>query len=159
MRCFKGERIIKTKTILDRINYILLGITNIVTVTVIMVLAAIASYHWYVGIGDSNGGGWILMMLFILGIACLPWLLMLAIQIVMFIIGFVKYRRNNILLSRVFGLISSIASFIAVLICSVTLLRALSNWPEYTIVIFIVGVVSAVHCITTIVFSCINISK
>ena len=149
----------KTKNKLDRINYILLGITNIVTVAVIMVLGGIAMYHWCVGMSDSNGGGWLLMMLIILGIACLPWLLSLALQVVMFIVGFVQYRRNNVMRSRVFGLVSSVASFVASLICSITLLAAFSETWSYFVVILSVGIIVVGYCLTTIVLSCINMSK
>lgn len=156
---YKGERMMKTKTKLDRANYIMLGITNIVTVTVIFVLLTIAAYYWCVGMSDSNGGGWLLMMLFILGIACLPWLLSLAVQLAMFIVGFVQYRRNNVMRSRVFGLVSSVASFVANLISSITLLSAFSKEWSYFVVILSVGIVVVGYCLTTIIFSCINMSK
>ena len=149
----------KTKTKLDRINYIMLGITNIVTVTVIFVLFTIAAYHWCVGMSDSNGGGWLIMILLILGIASMPWLLALASQLTMYIVGFIQYRRNNVMRSRVFALISSIASFIATLICGITLLSAFSNDWSYFVVILSVGTVVAGYCLTTIVFSCINMFK
>lgn len=147
------------KTKLDRTNYILLGITNIVTVVVIMVLGVIAMYYWCVGMSDSNGGGWLLMILIMLGIACLPWLLSLAAQLAMYIVGFIQYRRNNVMRSRVFGLISSIASVVANLISSITLLSAFSKEWSYFIVILSVGAVVVTYCITTLVLSCINMSK
>ena len=147
------------KTKLDRANYILLGIANIFTAIIIMIIGAIALYYWCIGMSDSNGGGWLLMIIMMLGIMIVPWLFMILVQMGMYIVGLVQYRRNRVKLSRIFGLISSIASFVASMMCVLVSITILS--VEFEVMIVAVGItfICASYSIMTIVFSCVNISK
>lgn len=149
----------KTKTKLDKVNYITQGVFNGILATVFAVLLYFAFYCFCIGVQDSNGGGWIMMIVAMCGIVIFPWVLLGIGQIVTYIIGWKRYRQNRLKSCRVLALISSVLS---ILVCGIFTVATLAFYLKELYMmngIFVVGFIALGYCIMNLVFSCVNITK
>lgn len=106
------------KTGLDKAAYVMLTISMIVTVLCIVALLGISIYGIGVGLGDSNGGGWLIFIVMAMGVVLVPTIISWIAQLILYFQGRSQYKKGNLRSARVLGIINSaVAIFGSLYLC------------------------------------------
>ena len=89
------------KSKLDKVIYGMLSVPMIFSGGCLLVMAVLALWGMCIGAGDSNGGGWLIFIILVAGIVCLPWILCVITQCILYIVGFIQFKRNRMAASRI----------------------------------------------------------
>ncbi len=113
---------------LDKVAYILLGLP--VLVAAICAVGTVQATIWCIitALGDSEGGGWLLFIMFLLGIVVVPCFVCWIMQCVTYVSGLRRYMEGNIAVARTKGLKCCVVSLIGNIIVFVLGLKILE--PE-----------------------------
>ena len=144
---------------LDKANYILLSIPNIIVVTVMVPLALMGTYLFFVGSQDTNGGGWIMFLVMLFGVLMAGLFICWILQALFFLIGFKKYLRANYVGARRMALVSSIFAIIS---CAVFVLFMIPSFDAFEQGKFITASLlgyGLTYSIITFIISVINMTK
>ena len=92
--------------------YGMLSIPVIISAIILMVLSGGAIYIMSIALEDTNGGGWLLFGVILIAIVFFPSILAGVLQVIFFVAGIKKYKKNDIENVRTYGLISAISSIV-----------------------------------------------
>lgn len=122
------EVFMEQKIQLDKISYIMLTISGIVALLCMLALMFLAFLGFGVGLGDSNGGGWIFFLIMVGGIALVPSIISWVAQLILYFQGIRRYRKENLRSARAFG----IGNCIAAILGNVYVLLVLSMGEDWS---------------------------
>lgn len=90
--------------------YAMLSVPAIISALLLSAVIVAGIYITVVGLGDSNGGGWLIFIVMIFGIVFFPGLLAWFLQAFFFFSGLKKYRKNDMKNARTMGMVCAISS-------------------------------------------------
>ncbi len=102
----------KQKCKLDKVTNIMLMIATGLLILLMLAIAAYALYWCVEAMGDPNGGGWILLIIMLLGIFSFSLILGWLIKCILFVVAEICYRKNQMIAYRVLGIIYSAMSIL-----------------------------------------------
>lgn len=113
---------------LDKTAYILLGLPVLVAAICAVGIVVGTIWCFFTALGDSEGGGWLLFIMFLLGIVVVPCFVCWIVQCAVYASGLRQYIEGNIGAARGTGLKCSVISLIGNIIIFVLGLKILE--PE-----------------------------
>lgn len=117
------------KTGLDKAAYTMLTFSGILALLCMLTLIGLSVYGFVVGIGDSNGGGWIIFLIMVGGIVLVPAIISWVAQLILYFQGIRRYRKGNLRSARALG----IGNCIAAILGNLYLLAMFSNGGDWSI--------------------------
>ena len=152
----------KQKTGLDKIAYVMLTVSGILALLCIVGVLVASIYGFVVALGDSNGGGWLLLLIFMAGIYFLPVIVSWVVQVILYIKGLGRYRKGNLPSARTFGIINCIVSifgYICLIGEEVLILMSSKDWPVGMYVLLFVFGMGIVFMFITLVLLIVSKNK
>ncbi|MBE5865279.1 MAG: hypothetical protein E7292_03570 [Lachnospiraceae bacterium] len=146
------------KTGLDKAAYIMLTISMIVTVLCIVALIGISIYGIGVGLGDSNGGGWLIFIVMAMGVVLVPTIISWIAQLILYFHGMRQYKKGNLKTARVLGIINSaVAIFGSLYLCGFMLSG--DNWSIGWILLCLIPAAGALYMLIVLILLIISRNK
>lgn len=90
--------------------YAMLSVPAIISALFLIAVVVAGIYITAVGLGDSNGGGWLIFIVMLFGIVFFPVLLAWFLQAFFYFMGLIKYKKNDIQNAGTMGRICAISS-------------------------------------------------
>ena len=97
---------------LDQAAYVRLSVSSILATLCILGTFGASVYGFVEALGDSNGGGWLMLIILMLGVYFLPTIISWIVQVIMYVMGRSRYKKGNMPLARTFGIINAIAAIL-----------------------------------------------
>lgn len=97
---------------LDKAAYAMLTVSGLLALLCIVGGLGASVYGFIEALGDSNGGGWLMLIILMVGIFFFPTIVSWVVQVVMYTIGMRRYKKGNLPSARTFGIINSIAAIL-----------------------------------------------
>jgi len=98
------------KNKLDKAAYIMLNIAVIITLVLVLGIIGLTIYMTIFAINDTLAGGWVFFIMGLLGIFLCPVIGGWIVQCILHLLGWIQYRKNNMIPARILGLVSSFVS-------------------------------------------------
>ena len=150
------------KTRLDKTAYVMLTVSGILALLCITGVLAASIYGFVVASGDSNGGGWLFLLIFMAGIYFLPIIVSWVVQVILYIKGLGRYRKGNLSSARTFGIINCIVAIlgnICLIVEEVLILMSATDWPVGMYVLLLFFGIGIVFMFITLVLLIISKNK
>ncbi len=104
----RGHKMNENNNLLKK-AYALLSVSAVISGILLIVAIGIGIYYTVVGLGDSNGGGWLLFIVLIFVVIFFPSILGGVLQILFYLMGTKAYKIENTERAKTYGMISAIA--------------------------------------------------
>ena len=89
------EVFMEQKIGLDQAAYVRLSVSSILATLCILGTFGASVYGFVEALGDSNGGGWLMLIILMLGVYFLPTIISWIVQVIMYVMGRSRYKKGN----------------------------------------------------------------
>lgn len=93
--------------------YVMLGLPVVISVIILIALIGGTIYLIPMGLDDPNGGGWLLVFWILFAIIFLPSILAGILQVLFYVAGLIKNKKNDMKNMRTYGMICAVSSIVS----------------------------------------------